>query len=274
MPIATPDIEFLRDLIARQSGNVLRSGQGDLIEVRLRPLAAEAGLENVEQLVAELRRTKSPRLADQVAQAVTVNETSFFRDIHPFNALQSKIIPDVTKENAARRELKIWCAAASSGQEPYTIAMVIREHFPTLSNWNVRILATDISEKMLARCSSGQYTQLEVNRGLPARNLLRYFDRSGSVWTVKPELRNLIDFQRLNLTTSWPITSQFDVIFIRNVLIYFDQQTKADILRRALRQMRPNGYLFIGSAETVIGLNLPLQREEIDGTVCYRHLRG
>jgi chemotaxis protein methyltransferase CheR len=127
---------------------------------------------------------------------------------------------------------------------------------------------------MLDKCRSGQYSQLEVNRGLPARNLVRFFDRSGSTWTTKPELRNLIDFQKLNLTTVWPITTQFDVIFIRNVLIYFDQPNKADILRRTLRLLRPNGYLFIGAAETVIGLDLPLEREEIDGTICYRHQRS
>lgn len=272
MPLTVTDIDFVRDLVVKQSGNILRTGQSDLIESRLAPVAKTAGLANVEQLIAELKRSRSPRLSDQVAQAVTVNETSFFRDVHPFNALRSRIIPDIMKENAARRDLKIWCAAASSGQEPYTLAMVIREHFPTLSDWNVRILATDISEKMLDKCRSGQYSQLEVNRGLPARNLVRFFDRSGSVWTAKQELQNLIDFQKLNLTTAWPLTTQFDVIFIRNVLIYFDQKTKADILSRTLRLLRPNGYLFIGSAETVIGLGLPLEREEIDGTICYRHI--
>ncbi len=271
MSLTITDIDFVRDLVVKQSGNILRTGQSDMIESRLIPIAKSAGLTNVEALIAELKRSKSPRLSDQVAQAVTVNETSFFRDVHPFNALRSRIIPDVMKENAARRDLKIWCAASSSGQEPYTLAMVIREHFPTLSDWNVRILATDISEKMLAKCRSGEYSQLEVNRGLPARNLVRFFDRSGSVWTAKPELRNLIDFQKLNLTTAWPLTTPFDVIFIRNVLIYFDQPTKAEILRRTLRLLRPNGYLFIGSAETIIGLGLPLKREEIDGTICYRH---
>ncbi|MHC4875011.1 MAG: CheR family methyltransferase [Planctomycetota bacterium] len=272
MPLTAPDIDFLRDLVVRQSGNILRAGQRDLIESRLTHLAQDCGLENVESLVAELKRSgSSPRLVDKVAQIVTVNETSFFRDIHPFQALQSSIIPSLIKENELRRDLKIWCAACSSGQEPYTIAMVIREHFPMLSDWNVRILATDLSEKMLTKCRNGEYTQLEVNRGLPARNLVRFFDRSGGRWKAKSELRNLIDCQQINLSNNWPITGQYDVIFIRNVLIYFNQETKADILRRAVSQLRPNGYLFIGSSETIIGLELPLKREEIDGTICYRH---
>ena len=161
MPLTVTDIDFVRDLVVQQSGNILRTGRGDMIESRLAPIATDAGLSNVKQLIAELKRTRSPRLSDQVAQAVTVNETSFFRDVHPFNALRSRIIPDVMKENAARRDLNIWCAASSSGQEPYTLAMVIREHFPTLSDWSVRILATDISEKMLDKCRRGQYSQLE-----------------------------------------------------------------------------------------------------------------
>jgi chemotaxis protein methyltransferase CheR len=205
-----------------------------------------------------------------VAEAVTVNETSFFRDVHPFDALQKEILPALIKKNHASRTIRIWCAASSCGQEPYTIAMVIREHFPLLSNWKIEIVATDISDEMLEKCKLGEYTQLEVNRGLPVKKLVLFFDRAGTKWKTKPTLRELISFQKLNLTKPWPSLGKFDIVFIRNVLIYFEQATKSDILTRVHQVLQPEGYLFIGSAETTIGLGVPFQREEIDATVCYR----
>ena len=200
-----------------------------------------------------------------------MNETSFFRDAHPFEQLKKTIIPsDLVEKNASSKTIRLWCAASSSGQEPYSIAMVIREHFPHLSDWNITMVATDISEEMLTKCRSGEYSQLEVNRGLPAKTLVRFFERNGAVWKASPELRDMIQFKRLNLTTEWPYLGKFDIVFIRNVLIYFDQKTKSDILRRMHTVMQPEGYLFIGSAETIIGLGAPFRREGIDATVCYR----
>jgi len=274
MPISTPNIDFLRGLVAEHSGNVVTERQAYLLEQRLTPVAEQHGLSNVEGLVAELRRTRSPQLSTQVAEAVTVNETSFFRDMHPFEALQKTIIPNLIQQNAPRRELRIWCAACSSGQEPYTIAMVLKEHFPQLSDWKVTIVATDLSEDMLRKSRSGEYTQLEVNRGLPIKKLVRFFERKGAVWQAKSELRDVIECRRLNLTTPWPYLGDFDVVFIRNVMIYFDQPTKIDILKRVRRVLRPEGYLFIGSAETIIGLGVPYQREEVNATVCYRPTPG
>ena len=274
MPLANSDLDFLRDLVADLSGNVIAPRQVYMLEQRLTPLAERMGLVNLDALVAELRRSHDQSLRTKVAEAVTVNETSFFRDVHPFDALRTSIIPELVKKNATKRSIRIWCAASSTGQEPVSIAMTIRESFPELSNWKFDIVATDLSEDVLAKCRTGNYSQLEVNRGLPARKLVRFFERAGADWRTKPEIQDMITYQRLNLTKPLPFMSQLDVVFIRNVLIYFDQPTKTDILKRVHRTLNPDGYLFIGSAETVIGMGLPYRREEIDATVCYRPTTG
>jgi chemotaxis protein methyltransferase CheR len=270
MILTPPDIDFLSGLVAEYSGNVIAPRQAYMLEKQLAPIAKTEGLNGVAELVNEIRRTKNPLLSTKIAEAVTVNETSFFRDAHPFEVLKRKIIPDLVTKNQARKEIRIWCAACASGQEPYTLAMVIRENFPHLSNWKIKIVATDISDEMLTKCRSGEYSQLEVNRGLPARTMVRFFERSGSIWKTKPELNEMIEFSRLNLTNPLPPLGQFDIVFIRNVLIYFDQATKQDILTRVRSVLRPDSYLFIGSVESTIGLNVPYRREEIDATVCYR----
>jgi chemotaxis protein methyltransferase CheR len=270
MALTEPDIDFLSGLVAKYSGNVIAQRQAYMLEKQLTPIAQSIGLENTVELVRELQRNENQLLSTKIAEAVTVNETSFFRDGHPFEALKNKVIPDLVAKNQSRKELKIWCAASSCGQEPYTIAMVIKESFPHLSSWNIKITGTDISEEMLAKCKSGEYSQLEVNRGLPVKKLVRFFERQGSTWRAKQELRDMIDFRRLNLTSPFPNLGQFDIVFIRNVLIYFDEKTKIDILNRVRRVLRPDGYLFIGSVETTIGLGVAYQREEIDASVCYR----
>ncbi|MEM0926247.1 MAG: protein-glutamate O-methyltransferase CheR [Planctomycetota bacterium] len=270
MSLASADIDFLRELVAHHSGNVIAPRQVYMLEQRLAPVAGEHGLEDVTSLVAKLRRSSDRKLSTEVAEAVTVNETSFYRDAHVFEALAKKVIPDLIEHRKAQRQIRIWSAACSSGQEPYTLAMVLRERFPQLDDWDIRIVATDLSEEMLRKSRSGEYTQLEVNRGLPVKQLIRFFERKGSHWTAKATLRDMIQCQRLNLTQRWSLLGSFDVVFIRNVLIYFDQKTKSDILQRVHRLLRPDGFLFIGSAETMIGLGAPYQRETIDATVCYR----
>ena len=270
MILTDPDIEFLSGVVAEFSGNVITPRQAYMLEQQLKPVAKSVGLTSVTELVGKMRKTPSSILSTQVAEAVTVNETSFFRDNHPFVALEKKVIPDLIVKNQATKKLRIWCAACSCGQEPYTIAMVLRESFPQLKNWKVEIIATDLSDEMLQKSKSGLYSQLEVNRGLPVKKLIKFFDRNGSNWQVKKELRDLIQFRRLNLTAAFPQLGEFDIVFIRNVLIYFDQSTKAQILNRVRRVMRSDGYLFIGSAETTIGLGVPFKREEVDVSVCYR----
>ncbi len=270
MALSTIDVDFLRGVVAEQSGNVITQRQVYMLEKQLQPLAETEGLGGVEQLVVELRRSRNNKLLNKVAEAVTVNETSFFRDIHPFEALKTDVLPRIIEKNKVEKQLRIWCAASSSGQEPYSIGMVIRENFPALQNWNVKILCTDLSEEMLTKTKNGEYSQIEVNRGLPIKKLVRFFDRTGTSWTAKSELRSMIEARRLNLTTQWPYIGQFDLIFIRNVLIYFEPEVKTDILRRAIALLRPDGYLFIGSSEMVIGLGLPIEKEKFNETICYR----
>lgn len=271
MPLATADIELIRDLVAQRSGNRLSTEQGYLMETRLQPVAERAGLPNVERLVAELRRSKSATLHDSVSEALTINETSFFRDQHPFDALRERILPKLIESRRASKQLSIWCAASSCGQEPYSIAMLLKEHFPQLADWNVRILATDLSDEMLRKSADGIYNQFEVNRGLPAKLLMKFFDRSGAHWQLKPDVRRMVEFRKLNLTHPWHMSS-CDVVFLRNVLIYFDATTKAGILERVHRVLRPDGFLFLGGGEAILNPKLPFRREEIVKTVCYRPL--
>ena len=268
--LSNSDIDFLSNLVSKCSGNVIVARQAYMLEKQLRPIAEHVGLKDAAELVAQLKKTPNAQLASRVAEAVTVNETSFFRDVHPFTALKSSVLPDIIERNRSKRRLRIWCAASSSGQEPYTIAMVIKEHFPELASWNVEILATDISNEMLEKCSRGSYSQLEVNRGLPVTKLVRFFERDGMNWRAKKELRDLIKFRRLNLTSNWPNMGKFDLVFARNVMIYFDRPTKTEILNRVGGVLAPDGYLFLGSAETTIGLSVPFQRKDVDVSFCYR----
>ncbi len=270
MPLATMEIDFLKQLIAQRSGNVISSNQDYLLESRLIPVAKSAGLANVHALVAELRKQPGSVLPERVAEAMTINETSFFRDMSPFDALKETVIPTLLQKRAATKSLSIWCGASSSGQEPYTIAMTLREHFSELGAWDVNIHATDLSEEMVKRTQEGTYNQFEVNRGLPASMLLRHFERAGTQWRARPELRRMIEARRMNLTSAWPTTAQYDIVFLRNVMIYFDQPAKERILNRIHKVLRPDGYLFLGGGETLITLNVPFHREPTGKTVCFR----
>lgn len=271
MPLATADIELVRELVAQRSGNQLSTEHGHLMEARLQPVARSAGLPTVESLIAELRRSKIAKLHDSVTEAMTINETSFFRDQHPFDALRESILPKLIESRRATKQLSLWCAASSCGQEPYSIAMLLKEHFPQLADWNVHIVATDLSEEMLQKATDGIYNQFEVNRGLPARLLMKYFDRCGANWQLKPEVRRMVEFRKLNLTHPWHMLA-YDVVFLRNVLIYFDAATKAGILERVHRVLRRDGFLFLGGGEAILNPKLPFRYEEIAKTVCYRPL--
>lgn len=270
MPLAPVEIAFLKQIIAERSGNVISANQDYLLESRLAPVAKSVGLPNVNALVAELKKQPGGYLPERIAEAMTINETSFFRDGAPFEALRTDILPTLIQKRSATKTLNIWCGASSSGQEPYSIALTIREFFNELNAWNIRITATDLSEEMVKRTADGSYSQFEMNRGLPTALLVKHFDRNGANWRAKPELRKLIDARRMNLTGAWPTTTFYDVVFLRNVLIYFDQPSKERILTRIAKVMRPDGYLFLGGGETLINLNVPFLREPIGKTVCFR----
>lgn len=270
MPLTAPDIDYLRSTIVKRSGNVISAQQSYLLEARLKPVAQSAGLDDVNALVKELQRDPRAPLHDKVTEAMTINETSFFRDMQPFDALKSCVLPELLERRAALRSLSIWSAASSSGQEAYSLATVIRTHFPEMAAWNVRILGTDLSEKMVQRTREGSYTQFEVNRGLPVSMLVKNFDRKGLNWQAKPELKKMIEARKMNLTESWPTIAKHDVVFLRNVLIYFDIKTKVQILNRVRESMRPDGYLFLGGGETLIRMNVPFKRVTLGKTVAFR----
>ena len=210
------------------------------------------GLGTIDELLHKLRGEPHGAISTRVVEALTTNETSFFRDVHPFEALRTQLVPELLKKRATEKTLNLWCAASSSGQEPYTIAMVLKDGFPELATWRVRFLATDISQEMLRRSREGVYSQLEVNRGLPAKYLVKYFDKRGADWQIKKELRDSIEFSELNLARPFPAMPLLDIVFIRNVLIYFNQETKRDILRRVRRVLAPDGALFVGSSESPV----------------------
>lgn len=262
---------YVRDLVYKRAAIVVEPGKEYLVEARLGPVARQAGLPSIDELVRKLRSDERGPLVTQVVEAMTTNETSFFRDVHPFESLRTKILPEIVESRAASRQLRIWCAAASTGQEPYSIAMTIREHFPQLDSWNVSIVATDINATVLGRARAGIFRPLEVNRGLPAPLLVKYFEREGADWRIKTSIRQMVSFQEMNLLDpQWPIFGGQDVVFIRNVLIYFDVPTKRTILGRIRRLLRPDGYLFLGGAETTVNIDDEYQSIRVGQSLCYQ----
>jgi len=255
MAITRPDFEFIRDLVRVKAGIVLDPGKEYLVESRLVPLSQREGFASLSDLVAGLRSRSANGLHYKVIEAMTTNETTFFRDHKPFELLRTKVLPEVVSRRGAARNISIWCAASSSGQEPYSIAMLLREHFGFLATWRVDFIASDISREMLARTRQGRYSQLEVNRGLPATYLVKYFHKEGGEWQVCDNLRQMLSLREINLAEPWPVLPSLDIIFMRNVLIYFDIESKKEILARVRRLLEPDGYLFLGGAETTLNLD-------------------
>ena len=271
MTIDKQDFEFVRDLLRQRSGVALDSGKGYLVEARLTPVAEKAGFASIRDLVSQLRQGDTDSLHAKVVEALTTNETLFFRDVHPFHALSGSILPELIEKRSAQRRLNVWCAAAASGQEPYSLAMVLAEHFPQLASWNVRLIASDISDAVLERAARGTYSQLEINRGLPALMLVKYFRQEGGDWQISDEIRRRVEFRNINLSEEWPPLPPMDVVFMRNVLIYFNLEIKRVILGKVRQILRPDGYLFLGSAETTINIDPEFKRVEFDRTVVYAH---
>ncbi|MBR0758143.1 protein-glutamate O-methyltransferase CheR [Bradyrhizobium jicamae] len=247
------DYEYLRKLLKDQSGLDLSADKQYLIESRLLPLARKAGLAGIPDLVARMKGGSSSHIA-QVVEAMTTNETFFFRDKVPFDHFRDTIMPEVLKARAARKSVRIWCAAGSTGQEPYSLSMCLKEMSAQLAGWRVEIVATDLSNEVLEKSKAGIYSQFEVQRGLPIQMLVKYFKQSGETWQVNPELRAMVQHRQLNLLHDFSQLGTFDVIFCRNVLIYFDQDTKINIFNRLARSVEGDGFLVLGAAETVVGL--------------------
>ena len=247
------DYEYLRKLLKERSGLDLSADKQYLVEGRLVPLARRAGLPGIAEMVQKMKGGGAEALTADVVEAMTTNETFFFRDKIPFDHLKEAVLPALIQARAARRSLRFWCAASSTGQEPYSIAMVVKE-MAALSGWRVEIVATDLSQEVLEKSKAGIYSQFEVQRGLPIQMLVKYFKQNGELWQLNADIRAMVQHRQLNLLQDFSQLGKFDVIFCRNVLIYFDQPTKASILERLSRALEPDGVLALGAAESVVGI--------------------
>jgi chemotaxis protein methyltransferase CheR len=246
----TTDYSYLRKLVFSLSQNVLDPSRDYLFETRLSRLLRNQGLTHIEELIQLLQIRKNPVLEKAVAEAMTINETSFFRDGRPFELMRTELLPRLIEARKHQRSLRFWSAASSSGQEGYSIAMLLRENFPLLNSWRIRIEGTDLCSEVVQRAQSGTYHRIEMNRGLPARHIVRYFDHVGEDWMVKKEIREMCNFRVANLCVPpLPFNEQFDVIFLRNVMIYFSMETRKTLLQGIHKLLAPDGILFLGASE-------------------------
>ncbi len=265
--ISAENYAFLQDRIYRDSGIVLDQTKQYLIEARLMPIVREEKLGSLNNLCIRLRRTESTLLSRQVVEAMTTNETLFFRDAPVFDRLRDSVLPALVEKRKASRTLNIWSAAASSGQEAYSLAILLSEM--GLGDWKIRIVGTDLNNQILEKARNGSYIQLEVNRGLPAKYLVKYFERTGLEWRVKPELRRMMEFRNFDLRQSMRGLGAFDLVLCRNVLIYFDVKTKKQILSDIRSVLNPGATLILGSAETTLGLDDKYARRPLGSTIFY-----
>jgi chemotaxis protein methyltransferase CheR len=248
------DLDFLARFLKERSGLVLIGDKSYLIDSRLTPVAKKHGFNDIPQLLQKLRAGAGPMLEQEVVEAMTTNETFFFRDKIPFDLFTDTMLPAMMEARAAEKRLRIWCAACSSGQEPYSLAMLLDQRAQQLAGWHIEILATDLSGEIIERAKSGRFNQFEVQRGLPVQMLLSYFEQKGEAWEIIPRMREKVQFRTLNLLRDFSPLGNFDIVFCRNVLIYFDEPTKIDVMNRLARMLRPDGYFVLGAAETVVGL--------------------
>ncbi len=258
--LAPTDFQFIREVLKRETAIHLEAGKEYLVESRLLPIVRAHKLSDISALVSALKKDANHPLWRGVIDALTTNETSFFRDIEPFEIMKSVVLPKMIERRGNTKRLRIWSAACSSGQEPYSLAMLIKDSFPQLGSWDVQIFATDISSEILAKAKAGMYLQHEVNRGLPALYLVKYFEKRGSSWFIKDEIKKLIQFSELNLLKTFNHIAPVDIVLIRNVLIYFDVETKKQIFSKIRKVLAPDGYLFLGSAETTLGIDNSFRR--------------
>lgn len=262
--------DYIRRMVMDGAGIVLDPGKEYLIESRLQPLAHKEGLASLEVMIDTIKTGRGSELRRRVLDAMTTNETTFFRDTEPFELVRTTLLPALIEARRSVKQLRIWYAASSTGQEPYSVSMIIREHFPELSTWRIEQVATDFSRQALERAKAGRYSQLEVNRGMPAKLLVKYFTKHGLEWQLSDDIRKMVKFEELNLNSSWPAMQPFDIVFIRNVMIYFDVDAKKRILGRIFNLLRQDGYLFLGAAETTLNLDERFARTSFDRAGCYR----
>ena len=249
MACTDSDYAYLRELVLAQSANLIDPSRNALFDTRLTPIARMAGAANLEDFVNILKADRPVHLHRAVAEAMTINETSFFRDLKPFEMLQKVILPRLIEQRSGGRRLRVWSAASSTGQEAYSLAMLIAEYFPSLTEWDVKIIGTDISRQVVDYAKVGRYRRLEVNRGLPARMLTKYLQRDGEEWEISPEIRSMCEFHCANLCVPLPGLPVFDLVLLRNVLLYFPQEDRRSVFQEVHRHMSSQGYLVLGNAE-------------------------
>jgi len=252
--VTPQDFDYLRQLLRARSGLVLSAEKQYLAESRLLPVARRHGLTTLTELIGRLKAATTAPLNAEVVEAMTTNETFFFRDKLPFDHFRDTVLPALIEARAREKHIRIWCTAASTGQEPYSLAMTIKGLGAKLAGYRIEILGTDISGDVLERAKAGIYSQFEVQRGLPIQLLVKFFSQVGEAWQIAPEIRAMVQFRQLNLLKDFSTLGSFDMVFCRNVLIYFDQETKIGVLNRLARQMPDDGFLALGAAETVVGL--------------------
>ena len=255
-------ITFVAAEAFKRSGLVLSADKGYLLESRLAPLARTEGFPSIEALIGAARRDRSDRLLWAITEALATHETFFFRDNTPFDLFKQDILPVLSRARGAAGKIRVWCAACSSGQEPYSLAMLLEEERARLNGLRVEIVATDMAPRVLEKAKAGVYSQFEVQRGLPIQRLVQHFEQTGDQWRIKPNIRQMVTFQKQNLLEPFSALGNFDVVFCRNVLIYFDAETKRQVLGRIARQTPDDGYLIMGAAETVVGLSRDFQPVE------------
>jgi len=253
--VTPSDYEFLRKLLKERSGLDLSTDKQYLVESRLVPLARKVGLSGISELVQKMKSGSAEAVTADVVEAMTTNETFFFRDKTPFDHLKDTMMPALLQARTARRSLRIWCAASSTGQEPYSIAMCLKELGPSLAGWKLDILATDLSQGVLEKSRAGIFSQFEVQRGLPIQLLVKYFSQVGDMWQLNADIRAMVQHRQLNLLQDFAHLGTFDIIFCRNVLIYFDQDTKITIFERLARVIEGDGFMVLGAAESVVGIS-------------------
>ena len=271
MSISDANFDFISKFAYDRSAIVIAKGKEYLVESRLNPLSRKEGYDNLDSFLTALRTNGAMhKWGDLIVDALTTNETFFFRDIHPFAAMEKIILPELISRKAGQRHISIWSGASSTGQEAYSIAMMIHKHFPELHDWKVTILGTDISRTALLKAQQGIYSQLEVNRGLPANYLVNYFEKVGNEWVINEKIRHMVDFQYLNLCGSFSLLRQFDIIFLRNVLIYFDIETKKKILNNLKTRLDTKGVMFLGTAETTMNIDAGWQPVKYGQATAYQ----
>lgn len=266
---------YVRDIVAAELGIMLDTGKDYLVESRLLPIAKKEGLESIDALVSQIRSGRAPALKRAVLDAMTTNETTFLRDVTPFEVLRTSVLPALIEARRPRKKLRIWYAASSTGQEPYSVSMILRDHFPELLTWTIEQVGTDVSRNALDRAKAGLYSQLEVNRGLPATMLVKHFKKEGSEWQLSENIRKMVRYEEMNLNGPWPVVNGvYDIVFIRNVMIYFDVEAKKKILGKIYNLLAPDGYMFLGAAETTLNLDERFVRAEGGRGGVYRPTRS